>query len=187
MADYGFGERAAFSEGRRQATDIETIRAMLAGCVSVEATEGRSAENRAGVDYIATLRGGAVVNIDAKARESGCSRFWGRYHNDDVIPQLAVETWSVVGKKAGWTLDESKRTDLILYTFDPADTEACYLVGFQHLRMAFRANEADWRMAYDEKGQTSNGGEWASRCLFVPAPVVLDAISAISIGRARTA
>jgi len=174
---YLFDERLRFSKGRRQVMDTETIRQMIDGCVDVVVAEVE--QDREGIDYIATLRGGAKLFIDAKARDSGCSRFWNNG------PELALEDWSIVPEngmqgKAGWTLDESKLTDLVLFTFDLTDTDVCYLLSFQLLRIAFRRFYWDWKRQY--KNDVQHSDSWRSHCIFVPAEVVMNAISAVSVG-----
>lgn len=187
MNAYNFQERLEFSLGEQQLTDIETIKSMLAGCVSVNKSSSLDLE-KAGIDYIAVLRGGAEVYIDAKTRDSGCSKWWSNKQ-----PELALEYWSVrpdgkyhtprAQSKAGWTLSESKKTDLILFKFDMADCLNVYLISFQLLRIAFRRNQSLWRKKYRTAPQDS--GSWESECVFVPVHVVYEAVRAASIGRRR--
>jgi hypothetical protein len=180
MTVYDMGNTLAFSRGVRENTDLDTIKQMLPGCVSVEKAEVNL--DKQGVDYIATLRRGRQIYIDAKARTPGCSRFWTQG------PEVALETWSVkperdtVGK-VGWTLDESKQTELVLFTFDKKDHPSCYLVSFQLLRCAFHRNYHDWRSAFQVDTQKSNwnGSRWKSECVFVPIRTVYDAIQAASM------
>jgi hypothetical protein len=185
--DYDFNERLTFSLGSQQVSDHETIKAMLNGCVSVE--DSSQLLNVAGVDYIARLRGGAEVLVDAKTR-SKCGKFW--LNNE---PELALEVWSVrpggkfktpeQRKKIGWTLCEAKKVDLILFKFNPQDTSQVYLVSFQLLRVAFRQNFHAWMKSYKTDIQSS--GSWESECVFVPVGVVYDAIRRASIGTLREA
>lgn len=184
---YSFQERLTWSLGSQQLTDHETIKSMLMGCVSVE--DSSQLLNVAGVDYIARLRMGAEVLVDAKTRNAGCSEFW--FKNE---PELALETWSVrpggkfntpeSRKKIGWTLCESKKVDLILFKFDPQDTSQVYLVSFQLLRVAFRQNFHAWRKTYKIGFQESDH-RWESECVFVPANIVYEAIRRASIGTLR--
>jgi hypothetical protein len=174
---YDFQERLAFSQGARCSSDIETIMGILDGCISV--TENAVNGNDQGVDYIATLRRGANVLIDAKTRAVGCSKYW-----KNKEPELAIERWSVMpsGKfhtpaqkaKAGWTIDESKITDMILYTFDASDCETAFLLPFQSLRLAARKMLNEWMDKYKVDIQTS--GYWQSQAVFVPASEVIKAI-----------
>ena len=174
---YDFQERLAFSQGARCETDAKTIMALLDGCQSV--AENKSIGNDNGIDYVATLRKGTEVFIDAKTREKGCSKYW---KNNE--PELAIEKWSVMpgGKfnldplraKAGWTIDESKATDMILYTFDPSDCSTAFLLPFQSLRMASRRMIGNWMNRFKVDVQTS--GSWQSQAVFVPASEVILAI-----------
>jgi hypothetical protein len=174
---YDFQDRLKFSQGARCSTDTETILRLLDGCASV--TENVTEGNDNGIDYIAKLRRGAAVYIDAKTREKGCSKYWrgGK-------PELAIELWSVMpgGKyntpkeraRTGWTLDESKVTDMILYTFAPADCPTAFLLPFQSLRIAARRGVKEWMRKYKTDIQTSGG--WQSQAVFVPAEVVVAAV-----------
>jgi hypothetical protein len=173
MTVYDFDTMLAYSRGVRERTDLDTILALIDGCTDVSKTD--TATDRAGVDYVATLRGGARVLIDAKARTPGCSRYWK--HG----PELALEVWSVLpdrdkrqAGKVGWTLSESSGVHYILFTFDPADTPAVFLYPFQLLRMAFRRNLKTWQKGY--KVDKQNSGQWRSECVFVPESVVWDGI-----------
>jgi hypothetical protein len=178
--NYDFDERLAFSKARRQDSDIDTLRAMFPTCLSV--TKTGEAEDRAGTDYIVELRRGAQLKIDAKARDRGCRQFW------KAGPELALEVWSVkpgggynVPKdraKVGWTLDESKEIDLILFTFDPQDHIFAYVRPLPLLRETFRRNYGDWRKAY--KSDTQDSRSWESECIFVPLVIVDQAIEAMS-------
>ena len=178
---HDFAEKLAFTRGVREATDTDTIFSMLPGCISVRKTDTQ--QDKQGVDFVATLRRGTEVLIDSKTRTPGASRYW------QSGPELALEIWSVLpgGKyavqpgreKAGWTLNEASPADMILYTFDPADSSDAFLVGFQPLRMAFRAFFAEWRGKY--KIDIQDSGSWQSECVFVPACVVLDGIKSASI------
>lgn len=184
---YGFGDQLAISQGLRQRTDMDTIKALIPGCVSVQKTD--PVRDRTGTDYVASLRGGREVNIDAKTRVSGCAKFW------KGEPELALEKWSVrpAGKfntpreaaRTGWTLSESNTAELILFTFAPRDTDAVYLYPFQLLRIAFRKNIALWERNYPRAVQESEDGparRWESECVFVPASVVWSAIEDASRG-----
>ena len=171
---HDFQSKLAFSLGEQEKVDMDTLRSVIPGCVSVRKTT--PAEDRTGVDYIATLRGGAEIFIDAKTRERGASRYWRRGE-----AEIALEKWSVVCSaacpqgKAGWTLSEASPVHYILYTFDRSDWGEFYLLPFQLLRAAFRRNCAAWEKAYQAKQQ--NSGRWKSEAIFVPVSVVLSAVS----------
>jgi hypothetical protein len=182
---YDFKEMLDFSIGQRSETDAATIKSLLHGCLTVE--KNNVDGNDKGVDYIATLRRGTQVLIDAKTRQKGCSRFW------KSGPELAIEIFSVIpgGKfntpkeraKAGWTFDESKLTDMILYTFDPSDSMIAYLLPFQSLRLAAVKSYKTWMECCKVDTQTS--GSWQSQAVFVPAEFVIDAIKETFTGESK--
>jgi hypothetical protein len=177
---YDFNERLIFSKGRRQDSDIETLRAMFPASCSVIKTSEE--QDRAGTDYIITLRRGAQLRVDAKSRDAGCRQYWQRG------PEVALETWSVRPDgcygtpqdraRVGWTLDEAKEIDLILFTFDPRDHVFAYVRPLPLLREAFRRNFGDWRKEY--KTATQDSDHWESECVFVPLLVLDQAIEAVS-------
>lgn len=178
VRDYSFDERLEFSKGRKLETDQATIKEMVAGATAVR--QSTRNEERLGIDYVATLRGGAEVFIDAKARQAGCSRYWRHQQ-----PELSLEKWSVTPEssggagKVGWTLSEVKSTDLILFTFAPDDCLDCYLLPFQHLRLAFRRNVSEWESLFGLKTQSTDG-RYQSACICVPVDLVFDAMIDVS-------
>lgn len=184
MAVYSFAEMLDYSRGIREQTDALTIESLIVGCTYVKKTN--EADDRAGVDYVATLRNGATILIDAKTRTPGCSRYWRQG------PELALEVWSVMpgGKygipqtqrKTGWTLCEKKNVDYILFTFAPSDSPEVFLYPYQLLRMTFARQLPQWRQAY--KSDTQDSGTWQSQCLFVPETVVWRALRDSMRGRA---
>lgn len=175
--NHDFTQKLEFSLGERLNVDVNIIRDIIPGCVSVVKTDTET--DKTGVDYIASLRNGAQILIDAKTRERGAKVFWK--HNE---PELALEIWSVMPQdgtegKTGWTLSEQTNVDYILYTFNRDDTDKFFFLPFQLLRTAFRQNYDCWYQQFDVKVQSSNAGQWKSCAMFVPASIVLDAVSAI--------
>ncbi len=62
---------------------------MLHGCSDCSPSVDLNMDKH-GVDYIATLRKGAEVYVDAKTRRAGCSRWW---RNGE---EVAIEKWSIM-------------------------------------------------------------------------------------------
>lgn len=196
---YDFDECLALSKsGPRQATDIATLKVMFPESVSIQKTTDD--QDRMGVDYVITLRRGAMITVDAKTRTPGCSEWWvcrrsGQRMNRctcltdfnlcDTQPEVALEFWNVKPTTVGWTLDESKNVDLILFTFATSDHRYAYARSFPLLREAFRRNYSSWIPRFKTDQQTSYraGEQWHSECVFVPLHVVDEAISAISKAR----
>jgi hypothetical protein len=157
---------------------------MIPSCVAVSETNYQI--DRSGADYIATLRSGRTLAVDLKTRDQGCSQYWT---NDQ--PDLALERWSIEPDcyhkdgVIGWTLDHSKITDLVFFTFSELDTNLCYLLPFQHLRSAFIRFGRVWLDEYGplwKQLTRRDSYKYYSSCLFVPAPRVLDAITEVSKG-----
>ena len=177
---YHFDERLKFSQGRREENDIQTLYNLIPGSMSIVKTNLQ--EDKSGIDYTAMLRRGAVLNIDAKARDKGCSKFWQNG------PEAALEIWSVMpeGKyniseersRTGWTLCEKRNTDLILFTFDKVDFYNVFLVSFPLLRIVFKNNFVSWDKICKKAIQDSH--EWESQCMFVPIRWVKKALNDLS-------
>lgn len=169
-----FTEDLEFSQGGRMQTDMDILKQSIRKCVSVKKTSIE--EDKKGVDYIVTLEDGATIRVDAKRRRKGASKSWTR--RDE--PELAIETWSVITtdgqRKKGWTFNTGKECDLILYVFDPEDTDKYYLIPFPLLRQASINNLVTWDYRYRQRTQRSIG--WKSKCMMVPASVVLEAVKA---------
>jgi hypothetical protein len=185
---FNFGERLRFSRGLREKSDLEAIKTLIPGCTKVVKTGERI--DRTGIDYEAFLAGGAVLFVDGKARDKGCSRYWW-----DGDPQLALETWSVRpgGKyqtccnraKIGWTLNEKSNVDYVYFSFDPIDTNACFVIAFQLLRTAFTMHRDTWAAKYKPRTNDNeqDGQRWESEWIPVPVREIRDAIDFVCEGR----
>lgn len=172
------------SNANGEAARLEALRACLPGVVDIK--RASSTMDKSGIDYVVKLRRGAEVYVDIKERVAGCSKYWTQG------PEIALEEWSVYPDetnkgRAGWTLDESKKTHYVLYSFDRRDTDKIYVIPFQLLRAAFRDNLKAWKHEYwtrrGSKLQRTHGaqGVWCSLGMFVPAAVVLNAIRTRSV------
>ena len=169
---YNFEERLNFSQGERGQRDVEILKHAIRNCVDVIKTDVE--QDKKGIDYIATLEGGAKIGIDVKARDKGVSKYW-----KDGEEDLLLEIWSVYpdGKnfgKLGWTLSDKTNVDFILYTFDEADSSKYFLLPYQLLRMAFLKNGRKWLKEYGAK--LAHSECWSTQVMFIPARIVLDAI-----------
>jgi len=166
MTVHDFNQKLAFSNGANLIDDMKRIQHALGHtCISVEKTDITT--DKSGIDYRARLKMGAIVNVDAKRREAGASRWW---RNNE--PELAIETLSVIEpRKIGWTFSTASDVDYILYSFEPEDSNDYYFIPFALLRKVAYEKGAAWKDTYMEKKQRSNG--WESSCIFVPAHIVL--------------
>ena len=167
--NYDFAERLEFSQGQRGKRDAEILKKAIRDCVNVRKTDTET--DKRGIDYIATLKGGAEIGIDVKARDKGISKYWKNGKED-----LVLEVWSVYPDEQNWTLSDRTNVDLILYTFDEADSKNYYLLPYQLLRMAFWNNGKKWVGKYGVR--YSHSGSWSTQVVFVPAVEVIEAIKA---------
>lgn len=165
---YDFTERLKWSEGFLQ-NDIEHIlKARIPACVGVE--RAQNMDDRNGTDYWALRVGLPSLSIDVKVRDTD----YALRGKDD----LALETWSKIDDKLGWTRDTTKRTDFIMWHW--RDTKRFLLVSFPILCMVFTHYWQIWQTTYQTATQTS--GAWQSECVFVPRAVVMDKVLAWSSG-----
>lgn len=181
--NYEFYEKLEYSLGEREEFDINLLKKTFNWQNVIKTDTGT---DKTGVDYIATLRRGGKINIDAKTRERGSSKWWSYSE-----PEVALEVWSVMPEngnpgKIGWALNEASNVDYILYTFDKYDTDKFYFLPFQLLRMAFVNNYKDWTRKYFKKKQETidrcGNVLWTSECVFVPASVLIKEITRLMTG-----
>lgn len=167
---YSFEKKLIASKGVIESCDVgEILRLRLPGCVKAVPTG--SEVDRTGVDWLATLSSGRVVGVDVKIREKDYLRFG----HDDV----ALETWSVLDSRVGWTRDQSKACDWVLWVWK--DTGRFFLVPFLPLCSVFVQQWEEWRENYRTATQrtpeTPKFKSYQSECVFVPRTVIVDAIS----------
>lgn len=163
MSSYTFEERLAWSEFVAQSDEdlLHILRARIPGCIRV--VRATLEEDRHGTDYWAHRAGGLrPLSIDLKARSLDPVE---TYDRDDV----ALEIWSVVGERVGWTRDIRKETDYILWLWTP--TRRFFLVPFPALCEVFRRYWATWQDEYETHIQHSDS--WRSQCVYVPRSVLI--------------
>lgn len=178
MKEYDFHERLEMSmEAMQMETDKSTLENYFPDALAVRKTD--TEEDKSGIDYVVTLKSGVEVGVDVKTRAKGCSRFWKNG------PELALEDWSQKWpdgspnkNKPGWTCDSGKKCEYIMFKFDIEDSNKVYILPFQQLNKAFRSNYKDWRDKYRKEWQRQKTANYKSRCIFIPAKVVVDAVKA---------
>lgn len=167
MRDFDFRKQLVMSTGRSATNDVrQVLLDNIPG--ALEVTKATEREDRSGTDYWIRHARGEPVSVDTKIRDFDPIERHGR---DD----LALETWSVVDKKIGWTLDESKRTDYVLWLFP---TRRWVLIPFLQLQAAFKKRQHDWCAVYRVAQQrtVAANGNWRSECVFVPRKEIWAAI-----------
>lgn len=171
-------EKFSYSLSAQQQFDMSLLTRHIPNCASIRKTPPEM--DKSGIDYVATLENGAEVYIDGKTRTPGASRYW-----KNGVPELALELWSVKEqRKKGWAISTACNVDYILFTFDKRDCDMYFFIPYQLLRKAFIKHGKAWCEEYPRKTQASNrlGIIWHSEAVFVPAPVVLRAVSECMYG-----
>lgn len=166
---YDFKGQIAVSDGTGEVADIPTLLLQKIPNAN-KVRKATLEEDKSGIDYIVTLISGREVTVDLKVRTEDWAKKKGK---DD----LALEIWSVLEKKVGWTRDPQKQTDFILFFWK--DTQRFSLVSFLMLFHVFTQNFQQWVNLYETAIQNSRGAygsRWQSQCVYVPRTVVHNAI-----------
>lgn len=123
-------------------------------------------EDRSGVDWWIEMPNGNRFGVDVKIRRSDFRC------NDPDGDDLALETWSVVDRKIGWSRDASKRCDYVMWYW--ADTRRICVLPFRQLAAVFIENWQEWVATYRTCRQTTTTpvGSYQSECVFVPRRIV---------------
>lgn len=167
---YSFDQQLIASKGVLETCDVSQIlQTHIPGCMRSEQADPEA--DRSGVDWWAILANGERIGVDVKHRPRDCMRFG----NDDV----ALETWSVVGKQIGWTRDSKKKCAWVMWIW--ADTGRFLLLPFPAVCAVFSDNWKNWVDNYKTCKQTTRPTKsrsgWESECVFVPRTVLLNAVT----------
>jgi hypothetical protein len=171
MTLFNFNAQLLMSAGHSPTRDIEDI-AKKHFPDATKVYKSTQADDRNGIDWFIERRNHATVTVDAKVRAQDFSK--AKPPRDD----LALEIWSVIeAGKIGWTLDERKHTDAILWLWK--DSGRYQWMPFLPLRLAFCEYLTEWIKTYKSARQETEyfGRHYHSECIFVPTQVVLDAVS----------
>lgn len=180
---YDFNERLAMSQGVAHSLDVGDI---LMSCISgaLKVTQADTRDDRNGTDWWVEHASGNKISVDAKIRTKD---YWTLRREDD----LALEVWSIKARVSrdstrsddnrvvGWTLNENKRTDYILWFW--LDSQRFCLMPFHMLCRVFQRHNRAWYDDYEHceqftprtKGATDG---YFSECVFVPRHEVWAAI-----------
>lgn len=159
-----FDDRLRMSNGHLKSSGVdEILLKTLPGARQV--IKACSENDRNGVDFWVERTNTTLVAVDVKVRELDYCALTGE---DD----LALETWSVIEKqKIGWTRDETKRCDYILWIW--IDTGRYCLIPFALLCAVMQNKWESWKRQYKVFEQrTKDCGGYRSECVFVPRRVV---------------
>ena len=172
MTSFDFAEQLEWANGFKDAGIAQILKARIPACYDVQKAD--EASDRSGTDYWALRHDLPPLSIDCKVRRLDPI---DKYGEDD----LALETWSVKGRSPGWTRDETKRTDYILWFWTTSGRFE--LVPFPPLCKAFSLYWERWSAEYGPHEQ--NSGRWQSECVFVPRDVIKAKIADWCSGRIK--
>jgi hypothetical protein len=159
MFDFKTDLEASKTMAKKQVAEVVLKRIFPNSPVIWNVSEG----NDSGIDLIVE-----DYAIDVKYRKSDCQK----YGDDDIC----LEVYSVVEKKKiGWTLDDTKSTDWVLWIW--GDTQRHEFLPFQELKQAFKMHGKKWLKKYGEQIQVNNG--YKSLSVYVPRNEVHSAIEAL--------
>ena len=189
MKQHDFNERLSFSEGVELSNDVlSRVAEMIPNATSI--LRANEADDRSGTDYwIERTHDLPAVSIDVKHREF-CPVV--RFGSDDAC----IETTSVYyGKpvapyddfsrrKVGWTLDYSKRTDFVVYTWPAQEGTRFWIVPFIPLCAASRKNWREWARQYKERPARNEG--YSTLCVYPPRSLIAGAMREFMSGIAVT-
>lgn len=165
---FTFQDQMRMSEGVSESDEINIEKIILSNFPTAEkVARANTSDDKNGTDYWVTMQSGQRASVDVKVRAED----WLKHHpgQDDV----ALETWSVIGAKVGWTRDVQKRTDYILFIW--LETGRWMLIPFPVLCSIFVKNWEEWRKKYKARPQFTrnpNGSHWYSECVFVPRALI---------------
>lgn len=182
---YDFQERLTFSQGI--ALEQNLIGLLLDSIPgSTQVVRASPEEDRAGVDYWINRRGLPPVAVDVKHNSYDPIARW----RED---SACIETTSVyVGPpgppwrdeyrlKPGWTIDETKRADLVVYTWPVSQNHRRFWVlYFPALCRAAQENWRLWAEMYGEKAAKNNG--YVTLSVHPPRHVIAAAMRKYMVG-----
>lgn len=178
MNRFDFKTQLVMSAGVASSDDVrQMLLDNIPGATGVR--KATTNEDRSGTDWWIDHERGSAISVDTKIRPHDPVE---RYGKDD----LALEVWSIVPgshrrdralKAIGWTLDETKRTDYVLWLWK--NTKRWTLIPFPQLCASFKKRLDIWYEIYQHNEQVTerNGiADYRSEMLLVPRRVVWAAL-----------
>jgi len=164
MKQFDFAEHLTWSQGFLH----EGIEAVLLERIpsAVKVLKANPDSDKSGVDYWVHRDVGRPLGVDVKVRSED---YKANHDKDD----LALETWSDLDRKLGWTRDDQKQTDYILWYW--TDTGRFCLLPFPALCHVFSRHWQFWARIFKTARQQNDG--WISECVYVPRETVLAKIA----------
>lgn len=160
MKTFDFHQQKAMSE--RPAIDAAVRKAIRAQFPDVLAIHKAHLENdKRGIDYWLEFAGGKMETLDVKVRQKDFSL---RGDKDNICLELTSDE----GRgKPGWTLDEAKLTDWVLFYWEDSGRAEIYPA--RMVRGALQAKRTEWEATKKTAGQVTRTDvrDYMSRSIFV--------------------
>ncbi len=165
--DYSFSDQLVWSSSLESAAGVaDILLEKIPKAIRLEMAKPYDDKN--GTDYWVYRSRLPRLSIDLKRRALDPYVEYG-------VDDLALERWSVIEQgKVGWTIDDRKHTDYIFWYFEPTGRNV--LVPFPMLCHVAQQRMDDWMNTYQVATQSTDGGSYHSRCVFVPRRVVWSTI-----------
>lgn len=154
-----------FDECLRE-SDTEEIRSKIIAELKKQFPDALAVEractfdDKLGVDYVLRFPGLRSIACDVKVRRKDFAL--------RGLADITLEIWSDFdAQKTGWTLDETKFTDYVLFYW--VETGRAVKYDARDLRAVFKANLADWEKKYGSELTGTNARKpFRSQVMFVP-------------------
>lgn len=183
---HDFHERLAFSEGVELEEGIfRTMRDMIP--LATRVVKATRDEDRAGTDYWIERPPLPPVSVDVKhtsfdpVERFGCDNACIEVVSVYDGPERKAPWNPAHFRKPGWTVDPTKRTDLVLYTWPALENRRRFWVlYFPHLCAAARRNVAAWGETYGLKAAHNVG--YLTLACHPPRTAIAAAIRELTVG-----
>ena len=181
---HDFQERLAFSEGIQPGSELLTaVMSMVPNACTIK--RATVSEDKSGTDYwITRSHGLPALSIDMKNRGYCPIERWSS--DDACIETTSVyrgngPQWQDDGRqKVGWTIDYSKRTDFVVYTWPNDQGTRFWIVPFVPLCAAARAHWREWAASYGERAAWNDG--YRTLSVYPPRSVIAKAMRKFMAG-----
>lgn len=180
---HDFYERLAFSEGIEITGPLmERIANMVPNAIGIERADENADRN--GTDYW-ILRSHRLPTLSVDVKHRGFCPI-ERFGSDDACIEttsvyIGQSPWKDSGRrKVGWTLDYSKRTDFVVYTWPNGEGTRYWILPFVPLCRAARDNWRVWAAQYGERPAKNNG--YLTLSVYPPRSTIAKAMKAVMAG-----
>lgn len=179
-----FDERLAFSEGVISECLMDRIVSALPTSTGYE--KAALADDRSGTDYwLHRKKGLRSLSIDLKNRGFCPIEKFGS--DDACIETTSVyqgpngKSWNdKFRRKPGWTIDEKKETDYIVYTWPEGTARRYWIVPYPFLQAASIRCWRQWAIKYGEKPAANP--RYVTLSVYPPRKVIAKAMRSLMVG-----